>query len=296
MKILAAMFNGKALVCVALLAVLLHSCNWGATLMFRGAEAMEDLAETIQLKRDTTPVDLLDYFSRESLSKLDSMTMPGRLTAYRSGSDIYLFARSAFLPPYAEVRFWVEGAAYSIMVESSHALPRSFVFDPQGERYRSVSLRGDMTGWSVQPLHLMDGQWQSTFRVGSGRYEYVLVVNGREMTDPSNPIQAEENGQGARSVWEVGTVEEALLPQISYDYFSRQTLYFQLNNPAEEVFVLWENFRLPPQYVFRQGNVLRVRLPADARRKSLSHIRVWAYNKEGVAPVFEVVLHKGRPN
>lgn len=66
---------------------------------------------------------------------------------------------------------------------------------------RNVSVAGDFNGWSATatPMHgRPDGGWSATMPLPAGRYQYKIVVDGKSIPDPQNPLQ-EDDGHGGKS-------------------------------------------------------------------------------------------------
>ena len=49
-----------------------------------------------------------------------------------------------------------------------------------------------------------DGQWAVTQQLPAGRYKYKLIVDGKWISDPENPVQAEDDTVGKSSVVVIG--------------------------------------------------------------------------------------------
>ena len=54
---------------------------------------------------------------------------------------------------------------------------------------RFVTVAGSLNSWNnaIQPLHWLNGAWETTIQVAPGTYRYKLVVDGVWLSDPKNP-------------------------------------------------------------------------------------------------------------
>jgi len=283
------------LVLPALLAF--ESCKTPAVKIFPEGDDIYGLASPIRLDGDTTRVFLQDYFLNDSMQGIDSVTgVKGlwfELSADKQYVDILL--KDTRVPLISEMKVWLGEHAYSFFVERSQKQPYQFVFDPEDKRYPSVSIRGDMTSWMELPLHMMDGKWQVRMDLNPGSYHYLLVVNGRDMTDPTNPVQIDNNSGGFNSVLSIPGFDRSLTPHFSPESFVNFDLTLEVSNQPDEVFVFWENFRLPVQHVSRHGDHLHVYIPGDASAKERSFLRIRGYNQHGPSNDLLIPLQYGVP-
>ncbi len=288
------------LVLLVLVAVFLYgSCSREPGALFGNYERCRGLMEPVMLQGDTTVVPLSDLFLYRWAGQVDSVTGTDRLNYITDDSQrLNIMPRSNFIPYLSEIRIWVKGVPYSLLVKRGTRERIAFTFDPQGDtRYSRVFLSGDMNGWNPAstPLNMIDGVWQTRLELEHGTYRYVLIANGREVTDPSAPKVTDPESGREYSLLEVGTANQNLRPLLSLGEQRRDIIEVLVENGAGEVFVLWENHSLPPGYVsgIEEGS-FRVRIPADAAKRHESTIRIWAYNENGLSEPLRIELEQGR--
>lgn len=288
-----------ALVIALMVAVMTWSCQQRPESIFPQGEDIYGLASAIQLKGDTTVVFLPDYFVYGAESKIDSVTGTNRLQ-YKLSDDkkeLYLITRSNFVPHLSEVKIWINSTPYSLLVKRSKLQRFTFAFDPQGQRYSRVSLRGEMNDWNprANPMNLIDGVWQTELKLNPGRYQYLIVANGRDMLDPNNPNVVDNNIGGFNSLLEVGQIDPSVSPHIYAADFRPYQLHIGYENSVEQIFVFWENFSIPGDFINYDDNMIVVDLPGDIRKKQRSFVRVWAYNDHGPSNDLLIPLEYGKP-
>jgi cyclomaltodextrinase / maltogenic alpha-amylase / neopullulanase len=285
------------LILVAMAAIALASCSTKPGRLFSEGDDVFGLASPVRLDGDTTLVLLTDYFLQASISSIDSVTGTPELKFLLSDdkASLKIVKQTSGVPFISEMVVWIGTKAYSFFIERSQKQRFQFVFDPQGQRYRTVILRGDMTSWSELPLNLIDGTWQARLDINPGAYHYQLVANGRSMTDPTNPVLVDNNAGGFNSLLTIAGIDRSLTPHFYPESYSNYNIALGFNNQADEVLVFWENFRLPRQNVSRQGNRLHVFIPGDAVEKERSFLRIRAYNQHGPSNDLLIPLHKGHP-
>ncbi len=284
-----------------LLAVLLGtgSCRKLPEPVFDAGGGLRKLAEPIQLEKDTTRIDLTTFFIPRSLAMIDSVTGTDRLAFSLSKEDgkLTVIPRSSFIPHLSEMTVWMSGTPYSVMLRRPLFERFSFSFDPEDQGYRRVSLTGEMNNWNPRttPLHLIDGVWQTTLALESGSYRYRIVADGREMPDPNNPLTAGDGEEAISSVLVIGKPNPNAIPVFSGYTCQRYRVTVEVKNHVEEVFVFWQNFRLPADYVAIHHNSIQIGVPGDALDHRESVLRVWAYNEHGPSGDLAITLEKGRP-
>ncbi|MDR4989009.1 MAG: alpha-amylase family glycosyl hydrolase [Bacteroidales bacterium] len=279
--------------------LLVWSCQPRPQSLFANGDDIYGLATPVQLTGDTTIVYLSDYFVYGSEAGIDSVTGTPRLH-YELSDDksmLYIISRSNFIPHLSELKIWLDGTAYSLMVRRSKLERFMFTFDPGDARYRTVALRGEMNDWSpvANRMNLIDGKWQTELRLNPGRYQYLIVANGRDMLDPNNPNIVDNNIGGFNSLLEVGNTDISLTPHLFTQRHNRHTIDLGVQNTADQVFVFWQNFRLPESNLDHLDNGIRIHVPGDALRQQRSFLRVWAYNEHGPSNDLLIPLEFGRP-
>lgn len=246
--------------------------------------AVADLLSAIQLKGDSTKVVLTDYFPDNKV--VDSITIPDffRYSYSPDSASITLVANNLNLPPLSIIQVWVKGnERYDLLVRKSKKLPVAFTFDPEGKKVKSVQLAGQINDWNPNATSLtFDGKvFRTTLLLNPGKYHYQVVVNGKWMLDPANPLK-EDNGMGGQnSVVEVGNLKPNMLPKLVALTAHKNILNIKATGTVDSIIVLWQNYLLTGNFIKRDGDVFHVTLPRNAEEYSRSYIRVWAYNEFG---------------
>lgn len=279
------------------LALAITGCSTRPASIFSDGDAVFGLSSPITLQPDTTRVVLNDFFLTTHLERIDSISGHGafRFLYDRGRQQVTIAARSLQLPLLSEMTVWMEDEAYSIMLKRSQKEQVIFTFDPGPTRYRTMAIRGEMTDWVPAPMNLIDGKWTIRMNLNPGRYQYLLVANGRDMLDPANADSVSNNAGGFNSLVAVGQQDREQAPRLLPENYRKGRLQIRLENQADEIFVLWQNFRVPAENIARQGDHLQVLIPGDAWKHQRSHLRVMAYNSQGVANDLLIPLEYGAP-
>ncbi|MFO7977619.1 MAG: alpha-amylase family glycosyl hydrolase [Bacteroidales bacterium] len=280
-----------------ILSVAFLSCETEPEAIFPEGDDIFGLATPVKLKGDTTQLHLEDYFLTGSLQDIDSVTGNSNLRFFLSqdGTMLSVVAVSRYVPFLSEMKVWLNGQAYSFFVERDRRMLFTFIFDPPENSFRSVSIRGEMTEWAPRPLRLMDGVWQTSIELNPGQYQYLLVANGRDMLDPTNPNTVDNNIGGTNSLLEVGRIDRTHTPHLSPAGVDGYTIKLNLENQIQDLFVFWQNYRMPPERVSRHDNQISIHITGDALDMKRSFLRIRAYNNYGPSNDLLIPLEYGKP-
>jgi hypothetical protein len=259
--------------------------------LFPEGNHIPGLVGTLSLQTDETEIRLDNIFRLSALPLIDSFTVHPSLRARLSSDKTVLFLkrRNLHVPLLSEMVVWAADVPYSFLLRRSEKEAHTFRFDPQGKKLRSVMISGDMTNWEPAPMAMVDGKWQITLMISPGQYNYSLIVNGQVMPDPANKTI---DGTEYSSI-KIGSIHTPNTPRVVTKDFYGNILVLELENQPEEIFVLWQNFRLPPENIEREGRMLMVKIPRDAKNQELSFLRVVITDRNIIGNELLIPLHRG---
>jgi len=241
------------------------------------------LASVVQLAGEESEVILGDYFLDVSL--IDTIIAPRNFDVLMAADKktVKLIAQSNSIPQLSELKVWANGACYSLLMRKSRKQLVNFTYQPNGKQPKSVQLAGQINDWNPSKTNLekVDGVWETTLLLNPGKYHYQVVVDGDWILDPANPVIEDNNIGGQNSVLRVGESNPNLLPFIYTKDTKSEKIFIGFENKVDELFVIWENYRLSDNFVSIEDAGATITIPANANGLKRSHIRVWAYNAEG---------------
>ncbi len=279
-----------------LLLVFLSGCHQEEyKLNYKDTGEIIGLASPILLQPEATTIYLGDYFIDPG--RIDSVSFncyPDILLS--DNNDSLVIIDNEDLPGLIEIKCWIENTPYSILGKKSKKEYISVYFDPKGSNYNIVQLKGTMNGWNPNAtnLELIDGKWQTQLLLNPGSYQYKFVVDGAEAMDPANPDSVDNNFGGFNSVMTVGNIDKQNLPVLYTEKANLHSLTIGLKNHPAELFVFWQNFRLPDRFIKSDNNSFIIQIPEQARGLERSFIRIRAYNNYGVSNEVLIPLHNGK--
>ncbi|GEM_PF-5499084 len=277
----------------------LSACQPGPRVIFSEAEDMPALASPVYLEEDTTLVFLQDFFKEESLPLIDSVSGPGLLGFQLTdgNKELEITVLSPAIPKVSVATIWISELPYALLLENQSLEEYSFIFEPGEEDHDHVALIGDMNNWDATAniLEKQDGVWETRLKIAPGRYQYLLSVNGEQITDPANPKVFENHLTGKASLFDAGEVDPQRNPFLFPVEAGNHSLTIGKENNLEELIVLWENFHLPRENVSRHGDHFHIHLPGDVYKKGTSVLRLKGYNLHGPSNLLFILLENGKP-
>lgn len=241
------------------------------------------LATPIQLSGGETEVILEDYFL--DVLQIDSIVAPPcfKVNLAEEKKTVVLIADNERIPRLSELKVWVDGVDYSIIMRKSRKQLVQITYKPTGKEPKSVQLAGQLNDWNPAQTNLekVGEGWQIKLWLNPGKYQYKVVVDGEWILDPSNPETEDNNIGGVNSVLRVGNVQYENLPKLYPDRAEGKKVRILFENPVDEFFVFWENYRLDSDFVSIDNSGVTITIPANADGLQRSHLRLWAFNSEG---------------
>ncbi len=268
--------SGKySLLYVVLFSILGFSCTDNNAI--KPGTQIIGLGSPITLSFDTTQVNLLDYFMNPE--KLDSITSNSGLDLDWSADKTGLVIGGPMNTNLGMVSFYENETKYDLLIKNTDL--EEVKFSLQDKNYKKVQIKGEMNSWnaSATPLKKINGVWETTVLINKGLYQYLYVVDGKEMKDPDNPVTVSNGMGGYNNLLEVGAADSEKLPRL--ETRTNQGIKITLESQfAEDVIVLWQNYSLD---VAKEGNQISFTIPSAAKSTDKSFIRAWAYNENGVS-------------
>jgi hypothetical protein len=248
----------------------------------------------IEIHPDTTLIDLSAYFSLSAVKMIDSVTMHQsvRHRFIKTRNKLMIFPRTFNLPAYFAVHVWVQGNPISFLMKDSGKEKQIIRFDQGENRYRNVSLVGDMTGWEPLPMSMINGIWELTLHLKEGYHQYNFIVDGRKIVDPENPVTVEVAEGFSYSVINIIT-DRTSLSGLRLLSSRKRVLKVSSDFEPDEVFVLWQNHLLHDFSV--KGNIVEIRIPEKAREKDISYLRIAASGNRKNSGFLTITLKNGIP-
>ena len=274
----------KRIILFSAVLILAMGCQKQQLSNYASQSKIHGLASIIRLAEQGTEVLMEDYFTQPHV--IDSIIAPVGLEIEMTDgfSSLQIYPQEG-LAPLSELKVWAQGVCYSLLVQKSDKQPVVFSYKPKGKQPHTVQLAGQINDWNPAATHLqrIGEEWSTTIWLNPGSYHYQVVVDGKWMLDPSNPLTEDNNIGGVNSVIRVEGANPQLVPFLYTLNSKGKEITVGLRNSIDGMFVFWENYRLGDEFVCINDNHISITIPTNAKKMQRSHIRVWAYNGEGAS-------------
>jgi glycosidase len=275
---------------------LMQGCSNREDLAVPEEPEIVSIATPIALQTDSTIINLQDYFRHPN--RIDSVFTDENLS-YRISADSLLmtiFVKDKSLRRLSEMKVWIDGYAYSILLKKSPKIWHHITFNPKGKKYKKVQITGDMNDWNPANtnLRLNDSVWETDLLVFPGKYQYKFVTDGKLILDPANPESIDNNVGGYNSVLRAGSINPPGAPFLFTDKINKKEVNIGVKNKTKEYFVFWQNYRLDSTFLKQDTSGFRIRIPEKAKQYDRSWLRIWAYNNNGASNEILIPLEDGK--
>lgn len=283
---------------IIILSVLAISCQKGIELKnVPEKPTVNDLLTVVQLLGDSTEVVMTDYFPNPSV--IDSVCMPNMFfyTLSDDKSKLTIKCNNSELPKLNVMDVWVSGAKYSLVLRKGRKIPVNFEYNSSGKKVKSVQLTGQINDWNpaATPLTFDGSIFKATMMLNPGKYHYQVVVDGKWILDPANPVKEDNNMGGFNSVLVVGNNQPEKLPHLVAESINGNVLNIKVINSVDKVIVLWQNYLLNEEFITIDVQDIKLTIPSNAESFKRSYIRVWAFNEYGESNDLLIPLEGNKP-
>lgn len=231
-------------------------------------------------------------------TQIDSVTTSSQHVTCQLSADKLkaLLNVKADVQQFVDLKIWVKNVAYSVPCRKTDKIDFVFTFDPKGKEYKRVQIAGQMNDWtpSLTPdLQLNNsGLFEITLNLSPGTFLYQMALDGDQNHDANNPNKV-DNGFGKyNSILQIAGKNDSF-PVLLTHNFNAKKIMLSSQHKVSEVFVYWQNYRLPANFVKQKDGIISVDIPAEARSVERSFVRVWASNEFGVSNDVLIPLQNG---
>lgn len=251
------------------------------------------LASPLVFFSDTLKLNLQDYFVDPQI--VSEISLPDQVESVPSSKNFnYSIIRKKGLPPLSSAKFITQNRQeYSILIKNLEKEKVVISFDPGENKYKEVRVKGSLNFWNLNlsKMKQEEGLWVEEFELIPGEYRYVLVADGREIVDSSNPDSIDNNIGGYNSILKVGRYNQSELPFIKTLSADKASILIKSNEPLKEVIAFWENSLIE---VDLDNKSVVIHLPEYSKQLKRSFIRIYAYNDKGISNDILVPLEYGK--
>ena len=253
-----------------------------------------NLNTLLTLKSGVNNVFTQDYIL--NIAEIDSISIPGIDAALSANKTTITLNITPETPAFFNTTIWVKGVPYAVPCRKTDKVDYTFTYDPKGKTYKKVQIAGQMNDWApvLSPdLVLNDkGLYEVTLNLSPGTYLYQMVLDGDQNHDANNPNKV-DNGYGKfNSILQVEGNSDKF-PVLHTDKIENGKFTISAENNATKIFVYWQNYLLPENFVKNENGKITISIPLEAEKLDRSFIRVWSMNEWGTSNDLLIPLQKG---
>ena len=253
-----------------------------------------NLNTLLTLKSGVNNVFTQDYIL--NIAEIDSISIPGIDAALSADKTTITLNITPETPAFFNTTMWVKGVPYAVPCRKTDKVDYTFTYNPQGKTFKKVQIAGQMNDWApvLSPdLVLNDkGLYEVTLNLSPGTYLYQMVLDGEQNHDANNPNKV-DNGYGKfNSILQVEGNSDKF-PVLHTDKIENGKFTISAENNATKIFVYWQNYLLPENFVKNENGIITINIPMEAEKLDRSFIRVWSMNEWGTSNDLLIPLQKG---
>ncbi len=248
---------------------------------------IDGLASVVTLQPDTTIIYLDDFVN--DIDKLDTIYPPAGMVATRKENILYLTGIAENKIDHLQIIS--ETSTYVIPVKKADKKKVVFTYNKPANK---VQVKGEFNAWNVEAgiFKKNENGFEISFTVQPGNYQYVFVVDGKEIRDPLNPDSIENGLGGFNSLLRIAKPNPESLPKLSTKSYADADVVLQASMPISNVRIYWQNFLLDA--IISKNNEINFSIPKEASTFKRSHIRAWASNEQGISNEILIPLANGK--
>ena len=164
------------------------------------------LASPIQLEENDSTLILMEDYFIDPLMATDLQLPEGWKYEFSgAGDSLWVFSQTSPNTLY-NLSFGKDTDKHDLLALSSSK--GQVIISLADESYEEVQLKGEMTNWQLVDGQLQDGKWIFDFSLNPNAYQYMFLVDGREMLDPANEQQIDNGSGGFNSLLDLRATEE----------------------------------------------------------------------------------------
>ncbi len=253
------------------------------------------LASPIQLDIDSTNVILTDYFVEPNIITNIVVPQTIQLTKDSIHSIIKLRYDNKKLKLYETMTIKTNNGEYSILLKNSKKQKIILQYKSENKKNQKVQIAGDVNNWNPTQSNFVNNKdtWSLTMLLNPGKYHYQLVVDGKWILDPENPVIEDNNIGGQNSVLNIPSPNPKDLPYLYVKKSFGNKISLGFDNCPDNIYVFWENHCLTPDFINIDTNNIKITIPENAKKIKRSHIRVWSSNSFGNSNDLFIPLDNG---
>ncbi len=239
----------------------------------------------ISLSVDSTLVYIQDFFPLAQHFEITHL--PAGLEAHTHLDNFTL--KGTMIKAHDHLNIKVDGIPYVLVIKNHGKIKYNFYYRTL-EKKNNLQFKSDFNNWNPEanPFSYFEeeGSYYFTTWLKPGIYQYILMEDGKEFLDDTNPLHIDNGIGGKNNVLEVDLLNRDVTKnRVShYDQEEKRIWVTQIRNDysnfnPEAFLIMWQN-QLVTRYKLekQQGNqvTLSIPIPEEAAKHPRSFLRVFS--------------------
>lgn len=252
----------------------------------------EKLNSPLRLEYGETEIFPYDFIL--SGARIDEIRIAGEVIEMQAGRESFLFDCPESFPPLVVMRLIAGEEIQDVLLIKSEKQAYSLRYADPEKTAGEVKIKGEFNAWTpTETVYDPEtSSWKIDLLLQPGDYQYVWIVDGKELCDPDNPLQVDNNLGGKNSLLKLDRNTEMLPPVLLTERYEGAEIILSAAHRPEEVILFWNNIQL--EDFILEGDRIILPVPPQAREHFRSHIRAFAWNAAGVGNDLLIPLQQGK--
>ena len=275
---------------IVFIVTLISSCETSKDKSLETHSEIKGMATPVFLEENIGDILMNDYFL--DISKIDSIGMsPFYEATLSNNKETVHYTMNENTPYVVNLRVWTMGVPNDIPLFKTNKKEVSISLLDSENNYKEVKVKGEFSNWQMILLDYENGVWSFSANVSPGDHQYVLVLDGKEQPDPTNPNTVSNGMGGTNSIISVPTNEDKIA-FLQTENISEDGFTIHASQPVDQIIVYLDNQRIATESVLTDSGIISVNMPKNKKERSL--VRVYASNEFGRSNDLLIPLEKGQ--
>ena len=269
--------------------IIASSCKDNSSTVFQSE--IKGMASPVYLEFGGGDVLLTDYFL--DVSTIDSIGTSDQYKASLDADKTKVTISTAASTPYvSNLRVWVQGNSNDIPLYKSTKTQINISIPDAKKHFKDVKVKGEFSNWQQFSLEYNAGHWNYTTKVNAGSHQYVVVIDGKEQPDSSNPNTISNGMGGTNSVLKIET-NSTKIPELITLKSDQHRFTVRSKNAFTDLYVYVGNHLYQHYSNSKGATSYEVVLPI-IKNQERTLVRLYASNQYGKSNDVLIPLEKGK--
>lgn len=245
------------------------------------------LASFFQMKGEVDTLLINDYFLHPEL--IDSIVFLKKNTPLQNEKIVLNWTESS---PLQTLKIYSGDTIYSILLKKSQKQKYVLRYSANPGS-KLIQAKGEFNNWNPNNglFYKRGNNWEQELWLAPGQYQYLFVIDGEEILDPTNEDSVSNGMGGFNSLIKIS--DNSTQPILST--LKIENNQFQINAiNADKVIALWQNQEIEAIPVTEKSNLINIYIPIEAKTLKRSFIRIVASNSSKVSNDLLIPLEYGQ--